>query len=400
MQTDKLKAFIQEHREDDPVELLLGASRYPEVDVPYAAELIAARKQIKDKLPHWYADDSLLFPSKLAAEQCSSEQTARYKQRLAESDWHLADLTGGLGVDSYFFSQKIHQVTYIERFPSYCEAARSNFSALGIGNIRVIQGNSVDLLPELENVDCFYLDPARRGEGNRRVFALSDCEPDLTQLLSRLLRKAPRVIAKLSPMLDIQHTLKQLPGTEEVHVLSVKNECKELLFIIARDPAEKKEPAIYCVNFPAEGEEQSYRFTLAEERESHAGLADGAAAFLYEPNASILKAGAYQSIAIRYGLRKLHPNSHLYTSERRIAFPGRTFVVEESIPCNGKAMKTIAKKIPQANLTVRNFPLSVRELRQRTKIAEGGEVYLFATTLASGAKVLIRCVKPDAVSTE
>lgn len=402
--TDTLRSFIKEHAADDLARLLLGASRYPEIDVPLAVEQIAARRQIRDKLPSWYGNDALYFPARIAAEQCSSEQTALYKAGLIGSGITLCDLTGGLGIDTYYFSRRAAAVIYMERFPAYAEAARHNFACLGAGNIRVIEGDSTALFETLPEVDLFYIDPARRAEGNRRVFALADCEPDLPRLLPRLLAKAPRVMAKLSPMADLRLTLDLLPGTTAVHILSVRNECKELIFQIEARPAKsggetEKEtdfsPLITCVNFTAAGKEERYTFTLEEETAAPSVPAPAPGTYLYEPNASILKAGAFKSIALRMQVAKLHPSSHLYTSDRLAAeFPGRIFRVEEVIPFHGKSIKTLFRALPQANLTVRNFPLSAEELRKRLKLKEGGNTYLFATTLAGGEKVLIRCVKP------
>lgn len=393
-QTDIFRRFIREHASDDLARLLLSAARYPEVDVPFAVEQIACRRQIRDKLPSWYAQEALIFPAKIAAEQCSSESTALYKQRLIGSGQHVCDLTGGLGIDTYFFSRKAASVLYIERFPAYCEAARHNFEVLGADNILIKQGDSTQLLPDLPPVDVFYLDPARRAEGNRRVFALQDCEPDLPALLPLLWEKAPKVIAKLSPMADLHHTLSLLPRTTAIHVLSVRNECKEVLFVLERE-ASVVSPPIHCIHFNNRGEEEAYTFTLAEEQTTAIAPALAVGRYLYEPNASLLKAGAFKSIASRTGVAKLHTSSHLYTSDTWVAgFPGRTFTVEEVIPFSGKSLKNLYKTLPQAHITVRNFPLSVEEVRKRLKIKEGGDIYLFATTLSSGEKVLIRSHKP------
>lgn len=392
-QTNEFRQFVKEHAADDLNRLLLSASRYPSIDVAFAVEQIASRRQIRDKLPAWYANDALLFPSKISAEQCSSEQTASYKQRLVKESDRLCDLTGGLGIDSFYFSRQVSHVTYIERFPAYCEAARHNFAALNVANITIVEGDSKELVAGLPEVDVFYIDPARRGEGNKRVYALTDCEPDLPALLPELFRHAPKVIAKLSPMADIRLTLDLLPGTTGIHVLSVKNECKELLFVVERD-AEMVSPAIHCINFNSNGSEESFTFSLMDEQVEELHLACQMKRYFYEPNASLLKAGAFKSTAARFGMEKLHVSSHLYTSdERKDNFPGRSFVVEEVYPFSGKLCKSLAKDIPQANITVRNFPLSVDELRKRTKIADGGEVYLFATTLADNSKILVKCRK-------
>lgn len=392
-QTDEFRRFVKEHAGDDLTRLLLSASRYPSIDVPFAADQIAARRQIREKLPSWYANDALLFPSKISAEQCSSEQTAFYKQRLVQENETLCDLTGGLGIDSYYFSRRVRHVDYIERFPGYCEAARNNFSVLGADNITVIEGDSTELLSRLPQVDVFYIDPARRGEGNKRVYALPDCEPDLPALLPDLFLRAPKVIAKLSPMADIRQTLELLPGTTQIHVLSVKNECKELLFVIERGSAVTS-PAIHCINYDSSGREDAFTFTLEEEYSELLHPANRIGRFFYEPNASLLKAGAFKCVATRFGLEKLHISSHLYTSDTQVEnFPGRCFVVEEVYPFSGKLCKSLSKDIPQANMTVRNFPLSVEELRKRTKITDGGNVYLFATTVADGSKIMVKCGK-------
>lgn len=393
--TDALKRFVREHAADDTATLLLKSGRYPGIDVPFAVTQIQARRQIKSKLPSWHACEALVFPSKVAAEQCSSEQTARYKQRFVRDTDVVCDLTGGLGVDAYFFSRKAYRVRYIERYPDYCEAARLNFRELGADNITVTEGDGTALPDTLPAPDVIYIDPARRAAGDKRVFALADCEPDLVQLRETLLRKAPKVVAKLSPMADIRHTLSLLPGITEVHVLSVRNECKELVVVLEREGS--GEPPVRCVDFTAEGAEQVFAFTFGEEAAAVAPPAGEVQAFLYEPNASVLKAGAFKCVAQRFGLQKLHPSSHLYTAGGEVpAFPGRVFRVEEVLPFNGKTTKILSGSVPRANVAVRNFPLSVDELRKRTRIAEGGAVYLFATTLAGGEKVLVKCRKAEA----
>lgn len=391
--TQSQKDFIREHATDDPGRLLLSASRYPDIDIPFIVDQIVARRQIKDKLPGWHANQDLIFPAKIAAEQCSSEYTAEYKQRLIAATDRLCDLTGGLGIDTYFFSRKAQEVFYIERFSDYCEAAQYNFRILRANNVTVINGDASQQLTGLPEIDVFYIDPARRGTGDKRVYALSDCEPDLPRLLPELLGKAPKVIAKLSPMADIRQTLDLLPGTTEIHVLSVKNECKELLFVIDRSQ-KVNSPRIICANLINTDEENLFSFILEEERMAESVLATGICRYLYEPNASLLKAGAFKSLSERFKIKKLAVSSHLYTSDQKlIDFPGRLFEVEEIYPFRGKLLKSLSSLVPQANITSRNFPLSPDELRGRTKIKDGGDVYLFATTQVNGEKVLIRCKK-------
>lgn len=389
MMDAQTKAFIREHAGHDLSRLLLSASRYPGIDVSFAVEQIAARRQVRDKLPLWYETEDLVFPSRLAAEQCSSEATAGYKQRLVGADNVVCDLTGGLGVDSFYLSRKARKVVYVERFAEYAEAARHNMRVLGAGNVEVMQGDSTSLLDTLPDPDLFYLDPARRGEGNKRLFALSDCEPDLLTLLPALFEKAPKVIAKISPMADIQQTSILLPQTTAIHVLSVRNECKELLFVLEREG--RGEPLrVFCTDFTSDNQEQSFSFCPDDEKQLSCQSADGVAGYLYEPNASVMKAGAFKNIASQYELEKLAPHSHLYTSDIFLSdFPGRVFEVREVIPFQSKTIKILSARYPKANITARNFPLSVAELRQRTRIREGGDVYLFATTLADTSKVLI-----------
>lgn len=385
--------FIKEHATDDLTRLLLSAAKYPGMDIPFLVDQIAVRRQIREKLPSWFENGQLVFPAKIAAEQCSSEQTAAYKQELIGESWTICDLTGGLGIDSYFLSRKAKQLTYIERFPVYCEAAKHNFSVLEANNITIINADAAQVVDTLPEVDAFYIDPARRGESNKRVFALQDCEPNLPGLLPALLKRSPHVIAKLSPMADIQMTLELLPGTTSVHVLSVRNECKELLFVVERE-ADGREPLVRCINFGLDGM-QSFSFTLEEERSA---VLDSCRSgrYIFDMNRMprFLKAGAFKQIAVRTGVKKLQVNSHLYTSDHLVSdFPGRRFRVDEVLSFTGKLCKGLSKTIPQANITVRNFPLSVEELRKRTKITDGGHVYLFATTLVDGEKVLVKCSK-------
>ena len=389
------RQFIRDHPEDDPAELLLHASRFQGVDMKTAIVQIVARRRIKYKLPSWHRDDRIIFPSTLSTEQCSSEITAFYKQRLVKSaDW-VCDLTGGLGVDSCFFARKVRRLTYVEREEGYCSAAHHNFSLLvGDAPVEIIHGDAVDLITKCEkrfrDADVFYLDPSRRGTGNKRILDINDCEPDLMKLIA-LLPETCRIIVKLSPMMDITQALSLIPEVREVHVVSVKNECKELLIIIDRTQPVIEVQKIYCVNFTSDNEEQSFHFCLQDERDINVPLAKSTGRYLYEPNAAVLKAGAYKSAAVRFEVEKLHASSHLYTSNQLIpSFPGRIFEIIEVIPFSSRICKTLKDSIPQANITVRNFPLTADDVRKRTRITDGGNVYLFATILSGKQKVLIK----------
>lgn len=389
--TPEMKAFIREHLTEDTGKLLLTASRFPNIDVPFAIDQILARRQIREKLPFWFMQEDLIYPSRLSAEQCSSESTALYKQRLLAGNT-LCDLTGGLGIDSFYFAQKAKEVCYIERFPEYCEAARHNFRQLKAGNIRIIQADSREIVNEL-SADTFYIDPARRSECNKRIFALNECEPDVIRLKPILLGHSRRLIVKISPMADIGETLRLLPETREIHILAVKNECKELLFVLEGNvPA--SDVTIHAVHLGSDGSEQDFVFHPDEEKEASLHTTQQVGKYLYEPHTALLKSGAFKLIAIRFGLSKLHRHSHLYTSDNRCEqFPGRTFFIENVYDFSGKLLKQLGKEIPKANMTTRNFPLSVAELRKRSNIKEGGSIYLFATTLNNEHKIFIRARK-------
>lgn len=393
--TPEVKQFIQEHFSEDTDKLLLTAKRFTGIDVPFAVDQILARRRIKDKLPSWYNNEDLIFPSRLSAEQCSSEVTAHYKQRLILGP-HVCDLTGGLGIDTWYLSQKVAETYYVERYSEYCEAARTNFHTLGADSIRVISGDASEAVQQL-SVDTFYVDPARRGGSNKRVFALSDCEPDILQLKPLLLERSRRVIVKISPMADIEETLRLLPETREVHILAVRNECKELLFVLENPlSATIIPPHIYAVHIISQEEERVFHFDFQEEKDTALILASQPATYLYEPNAALLKSGAFKLIAQRFDLAKLHRHSHLYTSDTyRPDFPGRIFLTGEVFDFSGKVLKQLSKQIPKAHLTIRNFPLTVAELRQRSGIEEGGNIYLFATTLSDNCKVLIQTRKAE-----
>lgn len=381
--------FINEHVQDDVRLLALQAKKFPEVDMNTAIVQIAGRQAAADKIPAWHATEGIVYPRHLSLEQCSSELTARYKASLAKGET-LTDLTGGFGIDCAFLSAGFRQATYVERQEELCEIASHNFPLLGLNHITVCHQDAVEHLHGMPSVDCIFIDPARRNEHGGKTVAIADCEPDVSALEEELLSKATRVMIKLSPMLDLTLALKDMKHVAEAHIVSVNNECKELLLIV-NNAANAQQPAvpIVCINLTPR-ETQRFVFTREEEQAAECAYTDRTGKYLYEPNASILKAGAFRSIASRYGLQKLHPNSHLYTSDLPVeGFPGRSFEVGSTFPLNKKKIKEALADIRKANLTVRNFPASVAELRKRINLAEGGEDYLFATTLNDGKKVLI-----------
>lgn len=391
--SSETRQFINRHQSDDVRDLALQARKYPNVDMQVAITQIAGRQIATEKIPSWKEIEDIRYPKHLSLEQCSSEITARYKARLLQGET-LADLTGGFGVDCAFLAGRFNAVTYVERQKELCEIAKHNFRILRLNHISIRNEDGTDYLNMMSPTDCIFLDPARRGEHGNKTVAISDCEPDVAGLEELLLEKAGRVMLKLSPMLDLSSALKELPHTLEAHIISVNNECKELLLLLGKNPP--AEIPIHCVNLSSkeEQEEQHCVFTREQEQQSGCNYTNTLGKYLYEPNSSLLKAGAFRSITANYPVRKLHPNSHLYTSDMQIKeFPGRIFQITGHCGLNKKEIKENLADLKKANLTVRNFPATVVELRKRLKLAEGGDTYLFASTLNDGKKILVRCRK-------
>ena len=380
--------FIREHAGDDVRQLALQAKRYPEVDMRVAATQIEGRRLASTKLPTWAAVDGMVYPVRLSLEQCSSEVTARYKASLV-SGQRLADLTGGFGVDCSYMAEGFEETTYIERNEELCRIAGHNFALLG-RPIRVVNADSEEALDSLPHQDWIFIDPARRDKAGNKVVSLKDCTPDVGRLKPLLMQKATRMMIKCSPMLDISQAVRELQSVSEVHVVSVNNECKELLLILGGAAVEG---SIHTINYHG-GEVQKFVYAASEEVAALCPYATSVARYLYEPNSSLMKAGCYRLPAQRYGLSKLHPNTHLYTSDTLVSdFPGRVFRVERVCGFGKKELKTLGCK--QANLAVRNFPERVDALQKRLKIQDGGSTYLFATTLQDESKALIVCTKAE-----
>lgn len=385
------QTFIQAHLQDDIRLLALQASRYPSIDMPEALVQIAGRQYAARKIPTWSSVEGVLYPKHLSLEQCSSEITARYKAGLVEGH-SLVDLTGGFGIDCSFMAQNFTKATYVECQKELCEIAQHNFPLLGLEHVAIVHADATEYLTRMEQADCLFIDPARRDAKGGKTIAISDCTPDIKALLPLLLKKAATVLIKLSPMLDLSAALADLPSAYEAHVVAVRNECKELLLLLK--PTMPPSCNLIATNIDNESSRQRFVFTKEEEQASPCTYTSDIGQYLYEPNAAILKAGAYKSVAIRFGLEKLHPNSHLYTSNQPVAdFPGRRFIVQAAVPFNKQATRQLLKDVDKANLTVRNFPTSVDELRKKLKLHEGGNCYLFATTSTDGRKLLIRCTK-------
>ncbi len=384
------KDFIQEHGHRSPAELMLQAGRFPQLPVAELVKQIQARQKATDKLPSWVAHPDVVFPPPVSVEQTSSEAAAAYKASLVQGQL-LIDLTGGFGVDSFHFAKRFARVVHVEQNGELSQIAAHNFRLLGAGNVEAVHASAESFLKNFQGrADVLYLDPARRGERAEKVHLLQDCEPDVLGLLPLLFSKANAVLLKTSPMLDIELALEQLKHVAQVWVVALGGECKEVLYLL--QPEHSTEPQRHAVNLLSSGQKQELTFTKTAEESAAVRYADPMA-YLYEPNSAILKAGAYRSVANQYGLHKLHPNSHLYTSTQLIPdFPGRAFA------CLGTGRynkKELLSRLPnrKANITVRNFPESVADIRKKTGIKEGGDAYLFFTTDMHQKPIVVFCRK-------
>ena len=424
--------FIRQYQDDDVRQLAFLGSKYPEVDMPFALDQIRGRKMARVKLPRWASLEGIIYPPHISMEQCSSESTALYKAELAarllglpasssgtemkaENEIEFVDLTGGFGVDfSYIAARLGVKSMYVERQAHLCEAAKENFGRLGLKNAIVKNGDGIEVLhsfhpkkkdaaPDDDSLGITYdqprsllktnlglkiifIDPARRDDAGNKVVSLKDCTPDVTVLQEEMLSKADYVIIKLSPMLDWHRAISELSHVREVHIISVNNECKELLLVLsARNMGNLR---IYCVN-----DAQSFVCEKSDMEASSVKIAPSTLEemqYLYEPNASLMKAGCFGVLSGRYDARMLSKNSHLFVSQTPIeAFPGRSFRIIAISSFNKKELKRHLSGITKANISTRNFPLSVAELRKRLKLKDGGEIYIFATTLSDESHVLV-----------
>ena len=436
--------FIIQFRESDPRRLALQASRYPDVDMPYALNQIQGWQTAQRKLPSWAACDGVVYPPHLNMEQCSSEPTARYKQQVARrwaeripnaSRTSMTDLTGGFGVDFSFTSRCFDCATYVERNASLCEVVGANLPRLGIRNAQVKCAEAEAVLEQMEPQTMIFLDPARRDEHGAKTVLIADCTPDVCQLLPRLMQKSQFVMLKLSPMLDWHKAIVDLDGkVREVHIVSADGECKELLLVLAPDGT--PEVQVFCVDIQSrpdsegqyprsefvysiggEAEPQPTNSTLNIEHLTlninnstsaqptnstfniqHSTLPPATnstfniqhSTFLFEPNASVMKAGCFDEISRAYGVSAVSRNSHLFLSdELKEDFPGRSFAIDAVTTMNKRQLRQTLSGMKQANIAVRNFPLSVAELRKRLKLSDGGDTYIFATTTADGDHILM-----------
>lgn len=378
--------YVREHAADDVRQLALRGCKNRDVDFPFALQQIEGRQKARLKLPELCANPDILFPPSLSMEQCSSSRTAQYKSTLVTGT-SFCDVTGGFGIDTMAFAQKFAQCLYIEPRQELCDLLQHNAHALGLTNISILHGTLEELQAQVPAVDVILIDPSRRGTHGQRVVALEDCTPNIIACKRMLLDKARQVLVKLSPMLDLKRTLTQMPETEEVHVVAVDGECKEILLLLGHNAV--ADPKIISVNLTDKGV-QSFICTATEEEKAIPPLAKRMGEYLYEPNAAVMKAGAFKSVAVKYGLQKLHPHTHLYTNDTLVAsFPGRVFRVNDVFPFHKQELRAHLKGIAQANVAVRNFPLSAEELKKHLKLHDGGELFLFGATTLEGRMVIV-----------
>lgn len=392
-------AFIKAHQDDDVRRLALKTAGGGNIDMPFALDQIAGRQTARRKLPSWAAIEGIIYPSHLSMEQCSGEQAARYKAAVAArlaGGGRLVDITGGFGVDFSFMARGFSEAVYVERQQLLCDIAEENFRVLGLTTATIVNGDGTEYLKQMDRrAAVIFVDPARRDAGGGRTFAISDCTPDVLAIMDMMLERADHVIIKLSPMLDWRKAVADIgTAAREVHIVATGNECKELLIVASRHGDGTLR--VYCAN-----DGDVLEFTVgpsaatATPPESGAPTADELkGAFLYEPNVAIMKAGCFGLLEQRYGTRQIGPGSHLFVSASPVSdFPGRRFHIEAVTSMNKRELRDAMAGIDKANITTRNFPMTVAELRKRLKKGEGGGTYIFATTLAGHDHVLIICTK-------
>ena len=354
--------------------VVLKKSPFEGISSKELARQVAAKKKCQSKLPTWFNTREIYYPKKRNIEQCSSETTAAYKAEII-SGKSVLDLSGGFGVDSYFFSRKIARVWYTEIDRELAEIATHNFKKLGAQNVSTLNLDGITFLKdEKQNFDWIYIDPSRRDDTQKRVFRLSDCQPDVPFHLDLIFSKTRNILIKTSPLLDISAGNIALSFVREIHVVAVNNEVKEVLWLLHK--GFEGEITIKTINF-IKNSRQLFDFELSREKKAISSLS-APLKFLYEPNAAIMKAGAFKLIGNQFSLKKLHEHTHLYTSDRNIEFPGRRFEILENIPYNKKEIKSL--KVNKANISVRNFPVTVALIRNKFKIKDGGNCYLFFIT--------------------
>lgn len=404
MINEATRDFIRRHQDADVRQLALQTGKESGVDISFALEQIAGRQKARTKIPSWAAVDDILYPSHLSMEQCSSEATARYKAEICGRGRLFVDLTAGFGVDAAFISEQFSKAVCVEQQERLSAISSANFQRLGLTHVQTVCGDGVAFLHSMEHADLLFIDPARRDAHGSRTYGIADCTPNVLEIIGEMLVKADRVLLKLSPMLDWRKAVDDLrSNVTSVHIVSVDNECKELLIELGGEDLETNidGPRVVCVNLHPDGSQERMEFNALHPSSSaphpslstaHSSLSDFH--FLYEPNASIMKAGCFDLVAREYDCCQLEKNSHLFVSEAEIPdFPGRRFIIGQVTSMNRHELKEALAGVSRANIAVRNFPMTVAELRKRLKLKDGGDVYIFATMVENHGYRLFVCRK-------
>jgi len=390
--TESLKQFVQDHLQEDPAQLLFRYNGKTDFDLKAAVQQIQARQKAKAKLPTWTSNPNLIFPPSLSLEQSSSEETAQFKSDLVKGE-KMIDLTGGFGVDTFFLAKNFQKAIYCEIKEELAEIVQQNFETLIPDKFEVIKGDSLEYLSKSGvHFNLIYLDPARRGDHNQKLYKLSDCEPDLISNWELLKSKGDSILVKASPMLDIKQALTEIPEIQQVWVVSLKNEVKEILLYWEKGKVFGS-PLIHAVDLRTKGEFKDFTFTFEKEEISQSEFGE-VGQYIIEPNTAILKAGAFRTFGQRFGLKKLHPNSHLYTSsEIPTGLPARIFEIIQEIRQPKKELKSLFPS-GKVNVITRNYALSTDDLKKKYRLKDGGNDFLIGTKV--GEKfVLFSCFLID-----
>ncbi|MEG1230706.1 MAG: class I SAM-dependent methyltransferase [Flavobacterium sp.] len=381
-----LKEFINKNLKQDINTLALKKNPFPDYEWSWILNQIQAKQKAEKKLPTWFLNDNVIFPSTLSIEQTSSETLAKFKAALI-SGKNLIDLTGGFGVDDFYFAKRFKKVVHCEFQEDLSAIVKHNFKVLNADNIETVSGDSISYLEQLtERFDWIYIDPARRDDKKTKVFLLKDCTPNVVELQEILFEKSDNILIKVAPLLDISSILNELSNVKAIYAIGLQNEVKELLIVQQKGFIDQ--PELIAVNISNDGTIHQDIFTLIDVANSQLSTPLN---YLYEPFSSYLKLGSYNSIAVKFNVSKLHKHSHLYTSNELIDFPGRSFKIEQIIPYNKKDIKFLENT--KCNITTRNFPLKVEEIRKKHKIKDGGDLYAFFTTDLNNDKIVVICKK-------
>ena len=383
-----IQDFINKNLTTDTLSVALSKPLFDGVNNTEIIQQIEAAKKCVHKLPTWFNTQGIYYPLPLQIEQTSSEITARYKTGLVSGE-SLADVSGGTGVDSFYFANNIKQVYHLEIDPELAEIAAFNLSVLGAKNICSMATDGIAFIQDFKStLDWVYIDPSRRSDQKGKVFMLADCSPSMPAVLPILWNKTDKILIKTAPLLDISAGLKELSCVREIHAVAVNREVKELLWLLEKDydgPV-----ALKAVILNENGVSESFNSSIPEEMQSKASFSLPLE-YLFEPHAAVLKLGAFKSVSSQLGVLKLHTNSHLYTGRNIVPFPGRSFKIVDFFAYHKKAMKSFDKT--KANVSTRNFKMSVAALRKKHHLQDGGSVYLFFTTDLEERPIVIVCEK-------